>query len=203
MAAKPADPQSAKDQVVVAAIINPLGAITRIIRAIGDDPSREGLVETPQRVVRSWEKLFGGYKTDPKEILSRTFDAGGYNEMVMLKHIEFYSTCEHHMLPFFGKVSIAYIPRTRVVGVSKLARVVEAYSRRLQIQERLTVQIADAIEEALEPLGVMVVVEALHMCMVARGVEKQESKMVTSVVRGLFMEATARNEFFNLKRNDE
>ncbi|GAI82055.1 unnamed protein product, partial [marine sediment metagenome] len=162
-----------------------VNAVSRIIKAIDSDPCREGLSETPERVVRSWQKLYCGYQEDPKAILGTTFDAGGYNEMIMLRNIEFYSTCEHHLLPFFGHATVAYIPRLRVVGISKIARVVEAFSRRLQIQERLTTQIADSIEKALEPLGVMVVLEAQHLCMVARGVEKQHSAMVTSVVRGL------------------
>lgn len=174
-------------------------AVTRIISAIGDDPQREGLLNTPQRVIRSWEKLYGGYREDPAEVLKTVFVEGSCDEMVVLKDIEFYSTCEHHMLPFFGKCSIGYIPSGRVVGVSKLARLVEVFARRLQIQERLTTQIADTLVQNLEPKGVMVVMEAQHFCMTARGVEKQDSIMVTSAVRGVFKDETAaRSEFMRL-----
>ena len=174
-------------------------AITRIISAIGDDPQREGLQNTPQRVIRSWDKLYGGYREDPAEVLKAVFVEGSCDEMVILKDIEFYSTCEHHMLPFFGRCSIGYIPSGRVVGVSKLARLVEVYARRLQIQERLTTQIADTLVQYLTPKGVMVVMEAQHFCMTARGVEKQDSIMVTSAVRGTFKEETvARSEFLRL-----
>ncbi len=172
-----------------------------LISFIGDDVYREGLKGTPDRIIRSWQKLFGGYKEDSFKILSNaSFDAEGYDEMIMLKEIEFYSTCEHHMIPFFGRATVAYIPESRIVGISKLARVVEVFARRLQIQERMTTQITDAIDEVLHPLGVMVVLEAQHLCMIARGVEKQHSSMVTSAVRGVFRDKPeVRAEFFSLK----
>ena len=169
-----------------------------LLELIGEDPDREGLVETPARVVRSWDKLYGGYQQDPTEILSKRF-CEKCDDMVVLRDIEFYSMCEHHMLPFIGKASIAYIPDGEVVGVSKLARLVECFARRLQIQERLTNQVAQAIEDALKPKGVAVVMEAQHLCMVARGIEKQNSIMVTSAVRGLYLDdAKARREFLTL-----
>ena len=175
-----------------------LEAVTRILSAIGDDPEREGLRDTPVRVIKSWEKLYGGYHLNPADVLRTVFTDGHCDEMVVLRDIEFYSNCEHHMLPFFGKCHIGYLPDGRVVGLSKLARLVEVFARRLQIQERLTSQIADALQEHLSPKGVMVVMEAQHLCMLARGVEKQESVMVTSAVRGGFKEATTRNEFMQL-----
>jgi GTP cyclohydrolase IA len=170
------------------------------IKFIGDDPYREGLIDTPKRIIKSWKKLFGGYNQNPKDILT-FFKDGVCDEMVILKDIEFYSTCEHHMLPFFGKISIGYIPKDRVVGVSKLARLVEIFSRRLQIQERLTSQIADSIMKHLEAKGVMVICNAQHFCMIARGVEKQNSIMVTSAVRGVFEEVKTRQEFLLLCQN--
>lgn len=160
-------------------------AVVRELEYIGEDASREGLIDTPKRVVRSWSKLYGGYKESPKEILSRKFESPGeMSYPVVLKDIEFFSTCEHHLLPFFGKVTIAYMPGRRIVGISKLARLVECFARRLQIQERMTEQIADAIELYLEPKGVYVHCEAQHFCMIARGVEKKNAKMVTKTVRG-------------------
>jgi GTP cyclohydrolase IA len=174
-------------------------AIRLILKHVGEDPEREGLKDTPDRLLRAWEFIFGGYKQDPAKILSRTFNADGYNEMVMLKDIGFYSMCEHHMLPFFGTATIAYIPQERVVGVSKLARLVDAYARRMQIQERMTVQIAETIKEHLKPMGVMVVIEAQHLCMTSRGVQKQDTSMVTSTFKGVFLNEPVRAEFFNLK----
>jgi GTP cyclohydrolase I len=174
------------------------GAVRSIIEAIGDDPDREGLRETPARVRRSWEKLYGGYKQSAGDILQTVFTEGACNEMVVLRDCEFYSTCEHHMLPFFGSAHIGYIPNGAVVGVSKLARLVEVYSRRLQIQEQLTTQVADAIEAHLKAKGVMVILEAQHFCMTSRGVEKQHSKMVTSAIRGVFEKSDTRNEFMRL-----
>lgn len=170
----------------------------QVLELIGEDPLREGLVETPSRVVRSWERLYGGYQQDPAEILSKMF-CEECDDMVVLRDIEFYSMCEHHMLPFLGKASVGYIPDGKVVGISKLARLVECFSRRLQIQERLTNQIADAIDQHLSPKGVAVVMEAQHLCMVARGVEKQNSVMVTSSMLGLYRkDPKARREFLNL-----
>jgi len=156
------------------------------LRTLGEDPDREGLVDTPKRVRKSWAKLYGGYKENPGDILQTTFNNDGVDQLVALRNIEFFSTCEHHMLPFFGTAHIAYIPNGRVVGISKLARLVECYSRRLQIQERLTQQIADAIMSHLDAQGVAVVMKAKHFCMVARGVEKQHSEMVTSAMLGIF-----------------
>lgn len=166
--------------------------------AIGEDPDREGLVDTPKRVIKSWEKLFGGYKMSPESILSTKFSADEYDQMIILKDIEFYSTCEHHMLPFFGKVHIGYIPSSYVVGISKLARLVECFSRRLQIQERMTSEIATSIQTILECNGCMVVVEAQHFCMVSRGVEKKNSIMSTSHFTEVFKQESTRNEFLRL-----
>ena len=168
-----------------------------MINTIGDDVTREGLIETPQRVIKSWRKLFGGYEQEPKDIM-KVFEDGATKHMVVLENIEFNSMCEHHILPFFGEVSIGYIPDGRVVGVSKLARLVEIFSRRLQIQERMTDQIADAIMEHLKPKGVMVIARAKHLCMIARGVEKQNAVMTTSAIRGDFNKLAVRLEFLNL-----
>ena len=172
--------------------------IKNLLKHIGDDPQREGLLDTPKRVVESWKKLFGGYSENPQTILKTTFGEGACDEMIVLRDIEFYSTCEHHMLPFYGVVHIGYVPNKRVVGISKLARLVECFSRRLQIQERLTSQIADSIMGEVGATGVMVVVTAQHFCMVARGVEKQKSKMVTSAIRGVFKKTETRQEFLRL-----
>jgi GTP cyclohydrolase I len=174
-------------------------SIRHILRHVGEDPDREGLKDTPDRLIRAWEFIFGGYKQDPESVLGRTFDSSGYNEMVMLKDIGFYSMCEHHMLPFFGNVTIAYLPQDRVVGISKLARLVDIFARRMQIQERMTIQIADAIKKCLKPTGVMVVVEAQHLCMTSRGVQKQDTTMVTSTFKGVFINEAVRAEFFNLR----
>lgn len=166
---------------------------------IGENPEREGLKETPKRVAKASEYLFSGYKSDPHEILGKVFSDGACDEMVILRDIEFYSICEHHMLPFFGHISIGYLPNSRVVGISKLARLVECFSRRLQIQEKLTSQICDTLMEVLQPKGAMVVARAKHLCMVMRGVEKQESIMTTSATRGLFRsDPRTREEFLSL-----
>jgi GTP cyclohydrolase IA len=178
--------------------MNHLNLVRQLIKAIGDDPDREGVLDTPKRVVKSWKELFSGYTSNPEQVLGTTFAAPNYDEMVILKDIEFYSTCEHHMIPFYGKAHVAYIPRNRVVGLSKLARLIECFSRRLQIQENMTEQIASTIEKVLKPKGVMVVMEAKHMCMCARGVGKQNSSMITSSVRGAFKKSEARNEFLAL-----
>lgn len=161
------------------------------------DEIREGLKETPDRVVRTMYKIFGGYGKDGGDVL-KTFKENTCKEMVIAKDIEFYSTCEHHLLPFFGKVHIGYLPNNKVVGLSKLARLVEIYSRRLQIQEHMTSQIADALQNHLEPIGVMVIVKAKHLCMMARGVEKQRSSVVTSAIRGEFDKKEVREEFLQL-----
>lgn len=165
---------------------------------IGEDWAREGLIDTPYRVMRSWKELFNGYTQKIKNLFT-VFDSENYDEMIVLKDIEFYSTCEHHLLPFFGKVNIGYLPNGKIVGISKLARVVEAFSRRLQNQERLTTQIAEAINTYLKPKGVIVTIEAKHFCMISRGVAKQNSLMGTSKILGEFKkDATTRNEFFAL-----
>jgi len=149
-----------------------------IIKFIGDNPEREGLKDTPKRIVNSYKELFSGYKLKAEDILKTTFQDGSCKEMVILKDIDFYSFCEHHFLPFFGKVHIGYIPNGKVVGISKLARLVEIYSRRLQIQENMTSQIADSIFNILNPLGCIVICEGKHFCMTSRGIKKQNSKMV-------------------------
>jgi GTP cyclohydrolase I len=172
--------------------------IKAIIKNIGDDPEREGLRETPARVIKSWKELYAGYDQNPSDILKTTFEEGACREMVVLKDIEFYSTCEHHIIPFFGKISIGYIPDKKVVGISKLARLVEVFSRRLQIQEKLTSQIADSIMDHLEAKGCMVIAEAKHLCMIARGVKKQNSQMITSAIRGIFEKQEVRAEFLGL-----
>jgi GTP cyclohydrolase I len=169
-----------------------------VLHAIGEDPKRDGLIDTPSRVVRSWKEIYAGYKENPSLILSRTFENPGYDQMVILKNIKFYSMCEHHMLPFMGVAHVAYIPGDRVVGLSKLARVVDCFARRLQLQERLTSQVAEAIEECLKPVGVGVIVQAEHFCMRMRGVEKEDSTMVTSALKGVFMESSVRAEFMSL-----
>jgi GTP cyclohydrolase I len=172
-------------------------AVATLIRWAGDDPQREGLEETPARVVRSYEEFFAGYNQDPEEILRTTFEeTEGYDEMVVLRDIAFHSHCEHHMVPIIGKAFVAYLPNKRVVGISKLARVVEAYAKRLQIQEKMTAQIANAINDVLRPNGVAVVVEAEHQCMTTRGVEKPGVTMVTSTMLGAFREnSSTRREF--------
>lgn len=167
--------------------------VTRMIQYIGEDPTREGLIETPARVIKSWKHLYSGYGTDPASIM-KTFSADGYDEMVLLKDIELYSMCEHHMLPFFGKAHVAYIPDKKVIGVSKIARLVEVFSRRLQIQERLGDQVTSALMEHLQPKGAACIIEAQHLCMKMRGVEKQNSVMVTSSLKGSFLEKLAARE---------
>ncbi|HSR54635.1 MAG TPA: GTP cyclohydrolase I FolE, partial [Alphaproteobacteria bacterium] len=166
-------------------------------RWAGDDPDREGLVGTPDRVVRAWEEFFKGYDEDPRDILARTFEEiEGYDEMVVLKDIRFESHCEHHILPIIGLAHVAYLPKRRVVGISKLARLVEAYAKRLQIQEKMTAQIAGAIDEVLQPDGVAVVIEAAHQCMTTRGIHKPGSTMVTSRMLGGFRtDQKTRREF--------
>jgi GTP cyclohydrolase I len=175
--------------------------LKEILLYIGEDPEREGLKDTPERIIRSWEKLFGGYNKNIKDIIT-TFEDGKCNEMVILKDIEFYSTCEHHFLSFSGYCHVAYIPQLKVIGISKIARIVEMFARRLQIQERLTNQIADCIQKELRARGVMVICEAQHLCMTSRGIEKQNSKMITSAIRGVFKNENsgARNEFMRLLR---
>ncbi|HWA42556.1 MAG TPA: GTP cyclohydrolase I FolE [Hypericibacter adhaerens] len=172
-------------------------AVRTLIRWAGDDPSREGLVGTPSRVARAFEEFFGGYEEDPVEVLQRTFEeTGGYDEMVVLRDMRFESHCEHHLAPIIGRAHIAYLPSKRVVGISKLARVLDIYSKRLQIQEKLTAQIANTIDEVLQPQGVAVVIDAAHQCMTTRGVHKPGMSMVTSRMLGLFRtDARTRREF--------
>ena len=172
--------------------------IAQQIKYIGEDPNREGLKETPNRIVRSWDELYAGYKQIPADILT-TFDAEGYDQIILLKDIELFSMCEHHMLPFFGVAHIAYIPGVRIVGISKLARLVDMYARRLQIQERIGEQITQALEDFLKPRGTACIIEAVHMCMRMSGVSKQGSTMVTSSLKGAFFtSAGARMELMGL-----
>lgn len=175
-------------------------AIRVLLRLAGDDPAREGLRDTPKRVVRSYKELFAGYDTDPVALLERTFEeVQGYDEIVLLRDIRLESYCEHHMVPIIGRCHVAYLPRDRVVGISKLARLVDAYSKRLQIQERLTAQIADTIDQVLQPRGVGVVIEAGHQCMTTRGVHKPGVSMVTSRMLGAFRDdPTTRRELLSM-----
>lgn len=180
-------------------------AIRTLLRWAGDDPAREGLLDTPARVVRSYEEFFRGYEADPVDLLKRTFEeTDGYDEMVLLRDIRFESHCEHHMAPIIGKVHIAYLPSRRVVGISKLARLVEIYAKRLQIQEKMTAQIANAIDTILEPKGVAVVIEAAHQCMTTRGVHKPGVVMVTSRMLGAFRDnPSTRREFLAMVGNSK
>lgn len=177
-------------------------AVQTLLKHIGENPFREGLTDTPKRVAKALLEMNCGYDQNPKDILERDFEMQGYDEMIAVPNVEFYSTCEHHILPFFGVAHIAYIPggkKLRVVGLSKLARIVDCFARRLQVQERLTSQIADAIEEHLDVKGVAVVIQSRHLCMCARGVEKHKASMVTSSMRGVFKRQNAtRAEFFAL-----
>ena len=172
-------------------------AVRTLIEWAGDNPDREGLVETPKRVVKAYEEFFAGYDDDPEEILRKTFEeVEGYDEMVLVKNIRLESHCEHHIVPILGKAHIAYIPNNRVVGISKLARIVDAFGKRLQTQETMTAQIANTVEKVLEPKGVAVVIDAAHQCMTTRGIHKPESSTVTSCMRGIFKEnPRTRNEF--------
>lgn len=166
-----------------------------LLQYLGEDPDREGLKETPRRVVKAWDELTAGYSQTPAELLSMSFDGAGYDQMVVLRQIEFHSTCEHHLLPFSGLASVAYIPRRRVVGLSKIARLVDCFARRLQIQEKMTQEIAQAMM-LLKPVGVGVILSARHMCMSCRGVMKHQPQMVTSCLLGQFKRAEVREEFF-------
>lgn len=171
-----------------------------LISRLGEDPTRDGLLATPSRVEKSMAFLTKGYEEDPGKILRGAMFDVDYDEMVIVKDIEMFSLCEHHMLPFFGKVHVAYIPKGKVLGLSKIPRLVEVFARRLQVQERLTRQIADAIQEAITPLGVGVVIEARHLCMMMRGIEKQNSSTVTSAMVGCFQKKETRTEFLSLVR---
>lgn len=174
-------------------------AVTTLIRWAGDDPAREGLIETPARVVRAYKEWFAGYDEDPDELLRRTFEeVAGYDEMVLLRDIRFVSHCEHHMAPIVGRAHIGYLPRNRVVGISKLARVVEVYAKRMQIQERMTAEIANTLDRVLQPQGVAVVVEGAHGCMTSRGVHQSKATMVTSRMLGAFRDRPeTRQEFLS------
>lgn len=174
-------------------------AVKTMMLHVGEDPEREGLIDTPQRVRKAYEFIYGGYKEDPEQILKKALFSSSNDEMVLVKDIEFYSTCEHHLLPIIGRVHVAYIPDGKVVGLSKIPRVVNVFARRMQIQEQLTEQIADAIMDAIEPKGVGVVIQARHMCMEMRGVEKINSTTTSSALRGLFKkDEKTRSEFFSL-----
>jgi GTP cyclohydrolase I len=177
--------------------------VAEMIRRLGDDPDREGLKRTPERVAKSLAFLTRGYGMKPEDVINGALFEEGHQNMILVKDIEMYSLCEHHMLPFFGKVHVAYIPNGRILGLSKISRLVEIYARRLQVQERITDQIAQAIWERVEPEGVGVVVEAYHLCMMMRGVQKQNSKTITSAMRGSFLEdQMTRDEFLRLCMTD-
>ena len=173
-----------------------------VLKLIGEDPEREGLVKTPMRVAKAMQVLTRGYTMDAHKVLTDALFEEKYNQMVIVKDIDFFSMCEHHMLPFYGKAHVAYIPNGYITGLSKIARVVDIFSHRLQVQERLTQQIKDCIQDTLKPMGVMVVVEAKHMCMQMRGVEKQNSITTTSAFSGAFEQAKTREEFMNLLRGE-
>ena len=178
-------------------------AVRTLLQWAGDDPSRDGLIDPPARVVRAYEEYFSGYDDDPQKILGRSFDeTEGYDEVVVLKDIPFASHCEHHIAPILGKVHIAYLPKSRVVGISKLARLVETYGRRLQIQEKMTAQIANTLNDVLDPVGVAVVIEAAHECMTTRGIDKPGVNMVTSTMLGAFRDdPSTRREFMAIIGN--
>ncbi len=174
-------------------------AITKLLKDLGEDPSREGLRDTPERVEKAYKFLTSGYSADIDKVLNNALFTVDYSEMVIVKDIDFYSLCEHHLLPFFGKCHVAYLPTTKVIGLSKIPRIVDVFARRLQVQERLTKQIADTIQDKIAPLGVAVVMEATHLCMSMRGVEKQNSFAVTSAMQGAFRNnARTRMEFLEL-----
>ena len=174
-----------------------------ILTLLGEDPEREGLQKTPMRVAKAMQVLTRGYQMDAHEVLRQALFKEDYSQMVIVKDIDFFSLCEHHMIPFYGKVHVAYIPNGYITGLSKIARVVDIYSHRLQVQERMTLQIKECIQQTLKPLGVMVVVEARHMCMQMRGVEKQNSSTTTSDFCGAFNQAKTRQEFMNLIHNNK
>src|SRR5690242_17725764 len=188
-AARPSSPEVTREQA--------MDAVRTLLRWAGDEPTREGLLDTPKRVVSAYEEWFSGYREDPQEYLARTFEeVAGYDEMIVLRGIQFESHCEHHMAPIIGRAHVGYLPDNKVVGISKLARVVEVYARRFQVQEKLTAQVAQAIQDVLKPRGVGVVVEAVHHCMTTRGVHKTGVSMVTSQMLGAFRDdARTRSEF--------
>lgn len=169
-----------------------------IIKLLGEDPNREGLLKTPERVSKAMQFLVQGYEQNPEDIIKSAMFTENYRQMVIVKDIDFYSMCEHHMLPFFGKAHVAYIPNKKITGLSKIARIVEVYARRLQVQERMTTQIKECIQNTLNPMGVMVIIEAQHLCMQMRGIQKQHSITTTSDFTGVFEQAKTREEFMNL-----
>ncbi len=176
--------------------------VQALLREIGEDPTRDGLEQTPSRVAKAFRFFTQGYEQNPREVLSEALFDVSYDEMVLVKDIEFYSLCEHHMLPFFGRAHVAYIPDGKVLGLSKVARLVEIFARRLQVQERLTVEVAETIEKELSPRGVAVVIEAIHLCMMMRGVQQQNSFAITSSLRGVFQsDSKTRSEFMELIRH--
>lgn len=190
-----------KEEVNSPALLELQKHYSRIITLLGEDVSREGLVKTPERVAKAMITLTKGYELDPREVLLSARFREDYKQMVIVKDIDFFSLCEHHMLPFYGKAHVAYIPNEYITGLSKIARVVDIFSHRLQVQERMTTQIKECIQETLNPMGVMVVLEAKHMCMQMRGVEKQNSITTTSDFTGAFNQAKTRAEFMDLIRN--
>jgi GTP cyclohydrolase I len=189
---KSSDAQMVKNTIAAEKLVRGL------IEFIGEDPYSEHTRDTPRRVIKSYKELFGGYSIDPKSVLGTVFQSKSYDQMVICKDIELYSTCAHHMIPFHGKAHVGYIPGKQVVGLSKLARLVDVFARRMQIQEELTDQIADTLSAVIKPKGVMVIIEAKHFCMCSRGVAKQHSSMVTSSIRGVFDDAKVRQEFMSL-----
>lgn len=173
-------------------------SVTQILQAIGEDPAREGLVRTPERVARAYQEILAGYQTDPVQLVNGALFNVDYDEMVIVKDIEYYSLCEHHMLPFFGKAHVAYVPKGRVIGLSKIPRIVDMFAHRLQVQERMTQQIAEFIQEVINPWGVGVVIEGQHLCMMMRGIKKEQAKMTTSAMLGGFRKRLeTRMEFLN------
>lgn len=174
-------------------------SVERILKAIGEDCSREGLIKTPARVANAYEEIFSGYTADPDKLINDALFTVDYDEMVVVRDIEFYSMCEHHMLPFFGKAHVAYLPRKKIIGLSKIPRIVDMFAHRLQVQERLTQQIAEFIQEKIDPLGVGVVIEGQHLCMMMRGIKKEQAKMTTSAMLGGFRtRLDTRMEFLNM-----
>ena len=175
-----------------------MNIVRSMLTAIGDDPQREGLQDTPLRVVKSWQQIYGGYAMDPAKLITTFSEVDGYDQIIVLRNIEFYSTCEHHMLPFTGYGHVAYLPGKKVIGISKLARLLDCYARRLQIQERIGQQVTAQIEKHLQPQGTACILVAKHHCMSCRGVQKQNSEMVTSSLTGLFREPQVKEELFSL-----
>lgn len=193
--------KSNNDRQDIFAVSAQEGLVRQTLYEIGENPEREGLLDTPKRVVKMWDEIYSGYDKNPEDLFT-TFEAGTYDQIVLLKDIELYSMCEHHMLPFYGVAHVAYIPNDKVVGISKLARLVDVFAKRLQIQERIGEQVTETLMQHLQPKGAACIIEACHMCMRMRGVNKQNSTMVTSSVKGVFLEdPSAKQELFNLLQN--